>query len=247
MSVCCHRVRAGEPPLRVLWTEAKVGQLFSGWRYLRRLLCGCIDRMRPRCAFVLAAATWAGAAGCSTPDDRSAAPSPTTTAPVTSASTSPATFLCGMDTRVPNPAAPPYVGHGPHLVAGGAKSTGVSDLIGSFSVYSLPLEWRADASRAQLVVCLGGVRKRDTMPIGTCEWDIAEGDVYPATYTFEVYEAKTGRSLATFPIASSGSADASCPPTVNVRPGEGRVAVAQSFTEQTLASMLKPFVMQDAG
>lgn len=129
----------------------------------------------------------------------------------------------------------------------GEKTTGVSDLIASFSLYSLPLEWRADASRAQLVVCLGEVRKRDAMPIGTCEWDIAKGDVYPARYTFEVYEAKTGRSLATFPIVSNTSADASCPPTVHVRPGEGRVAVAQGVTEQTLVSKLKPLVMQDAG
>ncbi|MGA6162553.1 hypothetical protein [Amycolatopsis magusensis] len=157
------------------------------------------------------------------------------------------TFLCGMDTRVPNPAAPPYAGHGPHLVAGGQKTTGISDVLASFSVYSLPWEWRADASQAQLVVCLGGVLKRDAMPIGTCEWEIAEGDVYPATYTFEVYEAKTGRSLATFPIESDASADASCPPTVYVGPGEGRVAVAQGVTEQTLASTLEPFVMQDAG
>ncbi|WIX83459.1 hypothetical protein QRX50_23230 [Amycolatopsis carbonis] len=142
---------------------------------------------------------------------------------------------------MPNPGWPASAGHGPHLVvAGKGDDASPSDLLyGGFDSGSLPYDWRArqegssddDLGKAQLIVCLSGLRKRGTTPIGTCEWDIARGDVYPATYTFEVYELKTGHELANFDVESDRPANQSCPSVVNVRLGQHSPNIAQGFEE----------------
>lgn len=196
-----------------------------------------------------------GAAGCSAPGGDPPPPAPPTTSPTPGSPDDP--IRCGIDLPVPNPAAPPYAGEGPHLAVAGVRldlNVTAELTADEFSTHSLPDEWGAydaehdeDAARAQLFVCLAGVHQRGTTPIGTCQWDEASSQVYPGTYTIEVYEARTGHRPAVLTITSDLGADAPCPSSIYVRRGYGAPDIAQGFKDETLAAALAPFVMKDAG
>jgi hypothetical protein len=157
---------------------------------------------------------------------------------------------------LPNREAPPYEGPGPHLVIIGEDWSPEWDLqTAGITQYSLPEEWRAydeeghewDVSSGGLYVCLTDLRQRGDTPIGTCEWEGAgASDVYPATYTFEVSEARSGRELAAFDLDSDLDADLSCPPSVLVHPGGSGPDLAQGVSDEALAAELGPFVRAEA-
>ena len=69
--------------------------------------------------------------------------------------------------------------------------------------------------------------------------------MYPATYTFEVSEARSGHELATFELDSDLDADRSCPPSVLVYPGGSGPDLAQGFSPEALAAELEPFVQAE--
>ncbi|QRP47886.1 hypothetical protein [Amycolatopsis sp. FDAARGOS 1241] len=179
---------------------------------------------------------------------------PTSPTPQTVTPSASVSYLqCGTDIKVPNPGSPAYGGPGPHLVvAGEGDGAYRSGLVpSSFTTGSLPIAWgaREDGTdrpdRAQLIVCLTGLRRRGTTSIGTCEWTIARGDVYPVTYTFEVYELKTAHKLADFDVESDLPAEQSCPAHVTAHIGQHGPDVAQDFDDDTLVPHLTPLVTPD--
>ncbi|MFI6738703.1 hypothetical protein ACIBI9_37755 [Nonomuraea sp. NPDC050451] len=100
-----------------------------------------------------------------------------------------------------------------------------------FAVASLPMKWTTqdpktldeDPTRAQLVICMKEVRKRSSTPmVGRCTYPALVAAVYPATYTFEVYEACA--SGFSYPVGSE-------------------VEIAQDIKEKTLHRRLRPLIM----
>lgn len=217
--------------------------------------------MSSRGMSALLVAVLLSAIGCTAPTgtpsdaDRSTA-SPTRSAtPRPSPSTSPASRAgCGY-LDLPNPAAPAYAGPGPHLAAVHAGLASSSDALIYVPIteYSLPREWRAygdgdkegilDPARAQLVVCLTALRKRSETSIGQCEDH--PFDVYPASYTFTVFEAKTARKVTTFKIRSEEAVEFSCPSTFQYWAGQAP-EFAQGLKDETLHHRLRPLITNPA-
>lgn len=222
--------------------------------------CGCMGPMPYRSVLSLTAVVLVGVTGCSGADEGTSAPSPTSSptalvAEPTAGSTPPPSH-CGFSMPpLPNPDAPPYEGSGPHLVIIGQEWNRERELqMKGITHFSLPEEWHAydeddhdfDESLGELFVCMTGVRQREDTPIGNCEWEEAgDSPVYPATYMFEVAEARSGRELAAFALDSDASVYGSCPSSVLVQSGFGAPDVAQGFSEEALAAELEPFVMAD--
>lgn len=201
-----------------------------------------------------------GVVGCTGPTGKPSSAAHTATSatkrpaatPQTSA-TSP--ISCGLLSDFPNPTGPAYAGPGPHLAVVDEELSATSDPLYNipFSTYSLPIKWMAydnkkneeDISRAQLVICLTDLQQRSKTKIGQCEYDTLIADVYPATYTFEVYEARTGRRITTFKIRGNDTADLSCPVTLQHQVGSG-VDIAQGVKDETLSGRLRPLIMGPA-
>ncbi|PAZ15364.1 hypothetical protein CLM62_14335 [Streptomyces sp. SA15] len=104
-----------------------------------------------------------------------------------------------------------------------------------------------DVSRAQLVICLADVRLRSDTPIGTCDYPTVHAYVYPAVYTFEVYEAKTARQVTAFTLRGDETADLSCPPYFSHYADDNSVDIAQFFKDETLHGRLRPLLTRPAG
>ncbi|MFF4353795.1 hypothetical protein [Streptomyces sp. NPDC001530] len=120
--------------------------------------------------------------------------------------------------------------------------------------FDLPASWVSfaadhllqDPSHAQLIVCLTGLRRTSTKAIGTCEYDLAAADVYPARLTYEVFEAKTGRRLARTTMPSGeADIDVSCPESV-VSTAGATAPVAQAPKGATFRSWLRPLILGPA-
>lgn len=215
--------------------------------------------MSSRGMSALFVATLLSAIGCATPAgtpshaDRSAA-SPTHSAtPRPSPSTSPARRASCGSVDLPNPAAPAYAGPGPHVSVVDADLPHADPLIYvPISEFSLPRGWVArgdknggmDPARAQLVVCLTDLRKRSDTSIGQCEDH--PFDVYPASYTFTVYEAKTARRVKTFKIRSDEAVQFSCP-SVFQHWAHQAPQFAQGLKDETLHHRLRPLITGPAG
>ncbi|MGW0662916.1 hypothetical protein [Streptodolium elevatio] len=153
---------------------------------------------------------------------------------------------CGdaLEFTSPDPAAAPYAGPPPHLTVGEATS-------------SLPREWVAydkartrwdwEVPRAQLLVCETGVRKRGDTLLRECTDTIPNVDLYAATYTFTVYELKTGRQVAAVEIDSDSvdpkGAAVGCPAAFTYQVGQGAPSFYQAVSEETLTERLRPLVM----
>jgi hypothetical protein len=158
---------------------------------------------------------------------------------------------------IPDPSAPAYAGPGPHRVVIGQ----FVDLAGEEMSYAggqefdLPASWVSfsndqrplqDPSHAQLIVCLTGARKSSAKAIGTCQYDVAAADVYPARLTYEVFEAKTGRRVARTTIPSGeADIDVSCPESM-VSTAGATAPVAQAPKGATFRSWLRPLVLDPA-
>lgn len=228
--------------------------------------------MRGKGMPVLLIALLLSATGCSASTDASPGPSQTdasttrSATPPPSPTSSPSDFTsCGewglfRDYPFPHPAAPAYAGSGPHpAIVEMDLLSDSSDVQTEFSEGGLPLEWRAydddreewdewnperwDPSRAQLLICLIGVRKRSNTEIGDCAYDGANSPVYPATYTFEVYEVKTARRITAFKIRSDAAINSStCPSSVRVQVGYRGPGIAQGIDDETLSNRLRPLI-----
>ncbi|MGP3968138.1 hypothetical protein [Streptomyces sp. 6N223] len=122
-----------------------------------------------------------------------------------------------------------------------------------FSTFTLPDAWQAyddrrhevDISRAQLVICLIDVQRRSNTAIGQCDYSGVKVDVFPATFTFEVLEVKTARTVTTLDIRSDETVDFSCPGIIEYQVDQG-VEIAQDITPETLRARLRPLVMGPA-
>lgn len=157
--------------------------------------------------------------------------------------------------EIPNPSGPAYAGPGPHRVVVGAFDTPAADGLphAGADEFSLPRSWVSfgsdhllqDPSHAQLIVCLTAMRKTGTKAIGTCTYDSAEGEVYPVTYTFEVFEARTGRRVAQTTMPGDDTA-AACPSEVEYVAGDPVVPIGQALKDETFQSWLRPFVLGPA-
>ncbi|WP_159007293.1 hypothetical protein [Streptomyces sp. NRRL S-813] len=165
----------------------------------------------------------------------------------------------GSAAHIPNPSGPAYAGRGPHRVVVGefenlaADNTDDLDYKGG-KEYSLPASWVSfksdhlgqDASHAQLIVCLTGIRKRGTKAIGTCPDDSLDGKVYPVSYTYEVFEARTGRRVARTTMPSDDTVAASCKDIGQYVVGQGPAPAAQALKDETFQSWLRPLVLGPA-
>lgn len=216
---------------------------------------GNIERLNHKSALLLVGVVLATGAGCGTspgqPPPPTTTPRPVTTATATTAESAGAGCGGASAFSVPDPAAPAYAGPGPHLMVTGER--GFPDADADLDIndirFALPTAWQsyndqtsdADLTRTQLVLCLLGLAKRGTTPVGTCQYDSALLNVYPATYTLGLFEVRTGRTVATFTIPSDGDIDLSCPVQVMGTPDIG-----QDISTNTLAATLKPYVLDDA-
>ncbi|WP_436772391.1 hypothetical protein [Yinghuangia sp. YIM S09857] len=198
------------------------------------------------------------ASGCTGSDDaakpaaQSSAGSPPPSGPpaAPSASTSPPADLslsadCGDATvfTFPDPAAAPYTGPGPHLAVG--------------DTFDLPREWVAydpaktrwdwDVPRAQLLICQTEVRKRGEDVIRVCTDTSPSADLYAASYTYTVYELKTGRQVATLDMDSNAldyqGRPAGCPVTFTYWVGRPYPEFFQDVDEDTYTERLRPLIM----
>lgn len=188
---------------------------------------------------------------------RASHPAPTPHRSASLARFSPGLTACGTyetpfsRVQLPDPGAPAYVGEGPHLaVVGehiGPHAKGMVHI--TPSTFSLPSAWRAlnakrtepDPSHAQLIVCLSQVAEQAGTRIGTCAYNKAQVDVYPADYTFDIYTARTGRRVSQLTIGGDESAPMSCPASV-VTVDDVNFRVAQRISEAALSSRLRPLV-----
>ncbi|SDD75730.1 hypothetical protein SAMN05216270_10792 [Glycomyces harbinensis] len=140
---------------------------------------------------------------------------------------------CGELFGHPIPSAPAYTGAGPHPVVVFQDSDLSSDLTNAIPrERDFPEEWIApegesgpDATKAQLVLCLTETRQTGTTSLGRCEYLDHTRDVFPASYTFEVHETRTGRSVGTFDVAGADVGDElPCPYAGDLWPTENDAA-----------------------
>ncbi|MFI5713413.1 hypothetical protein [Kribbella sp. NPDC051620] len=156
---------------------------------------------------------------------------------------------------MPNPAAPAYQGRGPHLIIPGSPGPAFATELHPFQIDEgfLPRDWlpanHSDftahwwtSSQAALIFCPTEIRQVGKKPVGTCDW-IGEPStkVYPARWTFAVYEIRTGRQVSTFTLASDGSAGGICPPSMQSPPSDS----AQPPASAALKAALTPLVTRD--
>ena len=161
-------------------------------------------------------------------------------------------------------ASPPYTGAGPHLVVGidlSMDETAPGGIVPPSSPALLPPSWAAD--REGQVVFDGSPQKSDyqlaqlalcmSLPqaigrvVGTCSY--SEGadltgaagikvDVVSASYTFKLFEARTGRLLESFRLAASSPDQ--CP--TELSPGQEQQKIAAAPPDDAIEARLRPFV-----
>ncbi|MGP4020648.1 hypothetical protein [Saccharopolyspora sp. 5N708] len=153
-----------------------------------------------------------------------------------------------------NPAAAPYAGVGPHPAA----------VIGS-EPPNLPTEWTAaeDDGRLQLIVCQQLIATGAAEPT-TCDYGPAyplpgSGDsesepdvagesepisltIVEATYTYEVFEARTARPVTTVTLQGSES---SCPGTVGSW-ASSETVLPKKVSDAELTGALRPVITEPA-
>jgi hypothetical protein len=222
---------------------------------LRMAGLGSVAHMRGRGVSALLAVVWLGAAGCAGSGDASSQATPTTSSARPSASRSAPPSLeqskCGPD--FPYPDAPTYAGRGPHRVGTGdtAGDGRQNPVYQGLSAASLPEKWvapelksmpfGADPERAQLLICLTDVETQTEQAIGRCDFLTTSGNIYPATFTFQIYEVKTGRWIETLTIRSDEPAESTCPVGISYEVGS-TVEVAQGIKDKTLRNRLRPLI-----
>lgn len=99
-----------------------------------------------------------------------------------------------------------------------------------------------DSSMAALIVCPTEVRQTGRKPVGTCDWiGYPSTKVYPASWTFAVYEIRTGRKVTAFTLPSDGSKGRVCPASMQAAPTD----IAQPPGASGLKVGLSPLVSRD--
>jgi hypothetical protein len=159
---------------------------------------------------------------------------------------------CAEHPPIPNPAAPAYQGRGPHLIIPGSPQRPLGGRLHVIGIDQghLPRAWLPanrtefthhwwNSSMAPLIFCPTAVRQSGTKPVGTCEWiGHKSTKVYPATWTFAVYETKTGREVATFSLPSDSSKGRTCPASMQAPP----LDIAQPPSTSALQAAVRPLV-----
>lgn len=161
---------------------------------------------------------------------------------------------------MPNPAAPPYAGEGPHTIGfGDARVSVDTDFLnnigpyrakeilsgGAWDSYGLPLPLEEPA-QAQLVLCTAAIQKRSTTSIASCEYRGPTVPVYPVTYKITVMENRTRRVVATLSIDSDAEGNQSCPGVINYSRNVN-LEIGQAVKPETVVTALRSIVMDNAG
>jgi hypothetical protein len=164
------------------------------------------------------------------------------------------------DRIVPNPAAPPYAGQGPHTIGfGGARESVDTDFLNNvgdrnaedilsgreWDSYGLPLPLEEPA-QAQLILCTAAIQKRSATPIGTCEYLGPTVPIYPATYKITVMENRTQRVVATLSIDGDADDNRSCPVGITYD-SSLNLEIGQAVKPETVITALRPVIMNNAG
>ncbi|WP_326808660.1 MULTISPECIES: hypothetical protein [unclassified Streptomyces] len=158
-------------------------------------------------------------------------------------------------------ASPPYDGAGTHKMIGFALyDTDDPEVSGPAYPPGLPSSWassthdeygtkprvfetapmEADFKQAQLAVCMSWPRLTGKSAVGECgPYEGVTRKVFPADYTFRVFEARTGRLIKSFTLSG---ADDGCPAQIIL--GD-RKKMPQVVDDEALAAELRPLVKRD--
>jgi len=97
--------------------------------------------------------------------------------------------------------------------------------------------------RAQLALCMFGPTVTSTKPVGKCRYEfggIIDRNLADATYTFRVFEARTGRLIKEFDLP--GTVD-DCPGSIDAQESG---PIARSLDARSVIGQLRPLVEDPA-